>query len=58
MYKEVSQAWRSLLKDFELQDITEKLSATKQSLDTLRISLRTLPPIEKMSKDVENKVLQ
>ena len=42
----------------ELQDITQRLHAVETSLDSLQTSLKDLPLVEKMSKDIELKALQ
>ena len=44
--------------DVELEDITERLHASEISLDSLRTSLKDLPPVEKMSKVDELEALQ
>ena len=42
----------------ELQDITKIIHVEETSLVTLRTSLKSLAPVEKMSKDANIKVFQ
>ena len=41
-----------------MQDIIARIIAVEHSLDNLQSSLKTPPLVERMSKDVEHKVLQ
>ena len=57
MYAEISQAWASLLDDVVLQGITVKLDATYDKMEILKGHLKNMSLIERMEKDVGNKVL-
>ena len=57
-YEQVFQEWEALMDDVEFQDITQRLHAIETSLSGLQTSLKSSPPLEKISKATELKALQ
>ena len=57
-YEQVSQSWEALIDDAELEQVTEKIYTVEMDFNKLKVELKKLPLVEKMSKATYLKILQ
>ena len=57
-YQQVSQSWEALVDDTELEQVTKQFHTTKESFNKLKNELKKLPIVEKMSNNVDFKIIQ
>ena len=57
-YEQVSQSWEALVDDKELEKVIKQFHTTKEIFNKLKNELKKLPIVEKMSNNVDFKIIQ